>query len=247
MTARSLAIKTGKALGILLAERVLGTRPVTLVGYSLGSLVIFEALQHLASLPPSQTLGLVHDVFLFGSPVPADPAPWAAARRVAAGRVVNGYGTNDYVLAVLARVSGANWGVAGLRPVDVAGVEDMACDGVDGHLKWRGMVGAALEQCGAPGVNSEEVRTQLEVKLEEIRVAEIKIGEIKVEEVKAEEVKAEEVKAEGVEMAGISKAVDVNDEQAARAVEAGPGVDVERTASGGRSGSEGLCPLGLPL
>ena len=237
MTARSLAIKTGKALGILLAERVLGTRPVTLVGYSLGSLVIFEALQHLASLPPSQTLGLVHDVFLFGSPVPADPAPWAAARRVAAGRVVNGYGTNDYVLAVLARVSGANWGVAGLRPVDVAGVEDMACDGVDGHLKWRGMVGAALEQCGAPGVNSEEVRTQLEVKLEEFKVDEIKIGEMKVEEVEAEEVK----------VAGISKAVDVNDEQAARAVEAGPGVDVERTASGGHSGSQGLCPLGLPL
>ena len=105
----------------------------------------------LASLPPSQTLGLVHDVFLFGSPVPADPAPWAAARRVAAGRVVNGYGTNDYVLAVLARVSGANWGVAGLRPVDVAGVEDMACDGVDGHLKWRGMVGHALAQCGEEG------------------------------------------------------------------------------------------------
>ena len=74
MTAQSLAVKAGKVLGTLLAERVLGARPVTLVGYSLGSLVIFEALRHLAALPPAQTLGLVHDVFLFGSPVPADAA-----------------------------------------------------------------------------------------------------------------------------------------------------------------------------
>ena len=54
---------------------------------------------------------------------PADAAAWAAARRVAAGRVVNGYGRDDYVLAVLARVSGANWRVAGLSPVDVPGVD----------------------------------------------------------------------------------------------------------------------------
>ena len=171
MTARSLAIKTGKVLGTLLAERVLGARPVTLVGYSLGSLVIFEALQHLASLPPAQTLGLVHDVFFFGSPVPADAAPWAAARRIVAGRLVNGYGKDDYVLAVLARVSGVNWGVAGLRTVDVPGVEDVACDEVNGHLKWRGVIGQSLAQCHAPGVNMAQMQAQLEKKAAEISEA----------------------------------------------------------------------------
>ena len=47
MTAKALASKAGRVLGTLLAQRVLGNRPVTLVGYSLGSLVVFEALQHL--------------------------------------------------------------------------------------------------------------------------------------------------------------------------------------------------------
>ncbi|KAI9064399.1 DUF726-domain-containing protein, partial [Trametes sanguinea] len=159
---RTLAVKTGKVLGTLLAERVLGNRPITLVGYSLGSLVIFEALQHLASLPPSQTLGLVQDVYLFGSPLPTDRAQWAAVRRVAAGRVVNGYGSNDYVLAVLARVTGMNWGVAGLEPVEVQGVENVACDEVDGHLKWRGLIGQCLAKCDAAGIDKAEVQKQLE-------------------------------------------------------------------------------------
>ncbi|OSD01551.1 DUF726-domain-containing protein [Trametes coccinea BRFM310] len=165
---RTLAVKTGKVLGTLLAERVLGNRPITLVGYSLGSLVIFEALQYLASLPPSQTLGLVQDVYLFGSPLPTDRAQWAAIRRVAAGRVVNGYGSNDYVLAVLARVSGMKWGVAGLEQVEVQGIENVACDEVDGHLKWRGLIGQCLAKCNIPGIDKAEVQKQLESKATEI-------------------------------------------------------------------------------
>ncbi|KAI1787243.1 hypothetical protein LXA43DRAFT_853266, partial [Ganoderma leucocontextum] len=106
----------GRVLGDLLASRVLGNRPITLVGYSLASIVIFEALQHLASLPPAQALGLVQDVYLFGSPIPVDRTQWAAIRRVVSGRLVNGYGKDDYVLAVLARASGMSWDVAGLAP-----------------------------------------------------------------------------------------------------------------------------------
>ncbi|KAI8998667.1 DUF726-domain-containing protein [Trametes punicea] len=188
--ARTLAVKTGKVLGTLLSERVLGNRPITLVGYSLGSLVIFEALQHLASLPPAQTLGLVQDVYLFGSPLSTDRTQWAAVRRVVAGRVVNGYGRNDYILAILARVTGMNWGVAGLEPVEVQGVENVACDQVDGHLKWRGMIGQCLAQCGAPGVDDAEVKRQLERKAS-------KIGE----------------------------EMDMTEEEANRAVSAGPGPD----------------------
>ena len=192
MSAKSLAIKTGKVLGTLLAERVLGSRPITLVGYSLGSLVIFEALQHLATLPPSQTLGLVQDVFLFGSPASTDRAQWAAARRVVAGRLVNGYGQNDYVLAVLARTSGMNWTVAGLSPVELQGVENVACDQVDGHLKWRGMIGQCLAQCGAPDVDQAQVQKQLDRKATEI-----------------------------------SKVDDMDEKDAVRAVEAGPGSESE--------------------
>jgi len=159
---RSLAVKTGKVLGILLAQRVLGNRPITLVGYSLGSLVIFEALQHLASLPPSETTHLVQDVYLFGAPVTTQEGPWATARRVVAGRLVNGYGSQDYVLAVLSRISSASWKVAGLQQVEVQGIENVECSFVDGHLKWRGLVGRSLELCEAPGIVRSEVEVQAE-------------------------------------------------------------------------------------
>ncbi|KAH9952222.1 DUF726-domain-containing protein [Amylocystis lapponica] len=162
MTAKSLATKAGRVLGMLLHQRILGNRPVTLVGYSLGSVVIFEALQYLASLPPSETADLIEDVYLFGAPVPTDERTWTAARRVVAGRLVNGYGSQDYILAVLSRLSNVSWGVAGLGPVSVKGVENIACDQVDGHLKWRGMIGQCLAQCAAPGIVSTEVEKQLE-------------------------------------------------------------------------------------
>jgi hypothetical protein len=160
MNARSLAIKAGAVLGQLLAQRVFGTRPVTLTGYSLGGLVIFEALRYLASLPPDRTSHIVQDVFLFGLPVPAQSRSWAAVRRVVAGRLVNGYCEEDYVLAVLSRVSDAAWQVAGLVPVQFKGVENVHCAGVEGHLKWRGHIGRCLQEIHAPGIDAAEVEKQ---------------------------------------------------------------------------------------
>ncbi|KAJ3476080.1 hypothetical protein NLI96_g11405 [Meripilus lineatus] len=152
MSARSLAIKAGKVLGILLAQRVLGSRPITLVGYSLGSLVVFEALQYLATLPPAESLPLIQDVYLFGSPIPLNAQAWVSARRVVAGRLVNGYGKDDYILAILSRVSEGSWGVAGLAEVPVPGVDNVMCEDVGGHLMWSGMVGKCLQLCNAPGI-----------------------------------------------------------------------------------------------
>jgi len=162
MNSRALAIKAGAVLGDLLANRVFGNRPVTLTGYSLGGLVIFEALKYLTTLPPSQTTHLIEDVFLFGTPVPTDPAAWTSIRRLASGRVINGYSEDDYVLGVLSRLSNVSWGVAGLQPVDVMGVENVFCKDVDGHTKWRGMIGKSLQQCGAPGIVDERVDEQME-------------------------------------------------------------------------------------
>ena len=158
MTAKALAAKAGKVLGMLLAQRVLGNRPITLVGYSLGSLVIFAALEHLATVPPSETASLVQDVFLLDSPVPVQASQWASARRVVAGRLVNGYSKRDYVLAVLARLSGGTWGVAGLQPVGVEGVENVECAEVDGHLRWKALLGRELLRCAAPGVDEAQVK-----------------------------------------------------------------------------------------
>ena len=74
---------------------------------------------------------------------------------------MNGYAETDYVLAILSRTTDASWGVAGLCPVEVQGVENVRCDDVGGHLKWRGMVGKYLQTCGASGVISREVELQL--------------------------------------------------------------------------------------
>ncbi|KZT26413.1 DUF726-domain-containing protein [Neolentinus lepideus HHB14362 ss-1] len=181
MNAKALAVKTGKVLGILLAQRVFGARPVTLVGYSLGSLVIFEALKHLISLPPSDTVHLIQDVFLFGLPAPSDPTTWSAVRRIVAGRLVNGYTADDYILAVLSRASDISWSVSGLRPITVKGVENVNCDRVDGHLQWRGMIGKCLDQCDAEGIIKKEVDLQVKKVASQIQ-EETGMNETKVEQ-----------------------------------------------------------------
>lgn len=160
MNARALAIKTGAVLGDLLAKRAFGNRPVTLVGYSLGSLVIFEALRYLGQLPVSESSGIVQDVFVFGTPAAADPKVWTKIRRVVAGRLVNGYASDDYVLAVLSRAANASWRVAGLGEVEVQGVENVHCKEVVGHIMWRRMIGRYLEECNAPGVVKAEIEAQ---------------------------------------------------------------------------------------
>lgn len=174
--AKALALKTGKVLGTLLAARAFGTRPITLTGYSLGSLVILTALEHLSTLPPDETAHIVQDVYLLGTPAPTDAATWSRVRRVVAGRLVNAYTSaeEDYILAVLSRISlGAmtqgEFGVAGLQPVDVAGVENVYCEGVEGHVTWRGLAGRCLEKFDARGVRDAEVERQEKTVGEKIR------------------------------------------------------------------------------
>ncbi|KAK0503424.1 DUF726-domain-containing protein [Armillaria luteobubalina] len=162
MNSQALAIKAGAVLGDLLAKRAFGNRPATLVGYSLGSLVIFEALKYLTTLPPSDTSHLIEDVFLFGTPVSTDQVTWSSVRRLVPGRLVNGYSTNDYVLAVLSRVSSATWNVAGLHSIDVRGVENVHCDFVDGHTMWKEMIGKSLQLVDAPGLVDSEIYLQIE-------------------------------------------------------------------------------------
>ena len=150
-------------LGILLSQRVLGNRPVTLTGYSLGSLVIFEALKYLSTLPASQSTHLIDSVYLFGLPTSSrDVVSWKKVRALVSGRLVNGWvePEEDYVLAILSRatiLTEGSWGVAGLAPVQVKGVENVKCEGIEGHLKWVGMVGRCLERCGADGVVQQKV------------------------------------------------------------------------------------------
>lgn len=142
------ATMAGLILADSLIDRNLGTRPVTLVGYSLGSRVIFSCLQELAK---KGAFGLVQNVYLFGSPVVVKHDEYARARTVVSGRFVNGYNRNDWILGYLFRLTnGGIRRVAGLAPIDnIPGVENMdASEFVVGHMDYRTAMPRLLRECG---------------------------------------------------------------------------------------------------
>ena len=94
----------GGVLADVLIHRHLGVRPITLIGFSLGSRVIFYCLLELAR---QKALGIVQDVFLLGATLTAPMSTWLQARSVVAGRFVNAYARNDWVLNYLFRATNA--------------------------------------------------------------------------------------------------------------------------------------------
>ncbi|KAG9238375.1 hypothetical protein BJ875DRAFT_502132 [Amylocarpus encephaloides] len=140
------------AAGLILADslidRNLGTRPITFVGYSLGSRVIFSCLKELSK---RGAYGLVQNVFLFGSPVVAKREEYLKARSVVAGRFVNGFAKNDWILGYLFRLtSGGISRVAGLAPIeDVPEIENMdVTEFVPGHMSYRTAMPRLLREVG---------------------------------------------------------------------------------------------------
>ncbi|RAH66586.1 DUF726 domain protein [Aspergillus aculeatinus CBS 121060] len=164
--AKARADKAGEALADALISKVQGERSVTLIGYSMGSRVIFSCLQTLAK---RQAFGLVESAVLMGSPTPSNAPHWRRLRSVVSGRLVNVYSENDAVLALLYRTSSLQLGVAGLQPVQsVSGVENVdASDFISGHLRYQFLVGRILGVVGLESIDADEVAREeaaLEVK-----------------------------------------------------------------------------------
>ncbi|XP_014667725.1 PREDICTED: transmembrane and coiled-coil domain-containing protein 4-like [Priapulus caudatus] len=111
---RSAAV--GRQLADVLAEREHGSRPVTLVGFSLGASVIFACLQELERRRGTE--GIVDEVVLLGAPAPGDVERWRPLARVVSGRIVNGYCSGDWLLKFLYRTTTTSMKVAGLGPID---------------------------------------------------------------------------------------------------------------------------------
>lgn len=87
----------GLILADSLIDRNLGVRPITLIGFSLGSRVIFSCLRELSK---KGAVGIVQNVYMFGSPVVVNKDQYIRARSVVSGRFVNGYATNDWILGM---------------------------------------------------------------------------------------------------------------------------------------------------
>jgi hypothetical protein len=142
------ATMAGLILADSLIDRNLGTRPVTLVGYSLGSRVIFSCLQELAK---KGAFGLVQNVYLFGSPVVVKRDEYMRARAVVSGRFVNGYNRSDWILGYLFRLTnGGIRRIGGLAPIeDIPGIENMdVSEFVVGHMNYRTAMPRLMRECG---------------------------------------------------------------------------------------------------
>ncbi|KAG8459399.1 hypothetical protein KFE25_013035 [Diacronema lutheri] len=131
-------------VGVLLADVLLarthGRRPVSLSAFSLGSRAVLACAREL-DRAGADALGIVEDIVLIGTPAGLHSPDWEAARRVAAGRVVNVHCAWDWILPSVYRAgspAGALDGIAGLSPVRVRGVQNVdVSELVDGHLAYR--------------------------------------------------------------------------------------------------------------
>ncbi|KAF1840576.1 DUF726-domain-containing protein [Cucurbitaria berberidis CBS 394.84] len=137
----------GRILADSLIDRNLGTRPVTLVGFSLGSRVIFSCLKELSS---RGAFGVIQNVYMFGTPVVAKNDEYIKVRSIVPGRFVNGYATNDWILGYLFRAtSGGVMRVAGLAPVQVPTIENVnVTELVPGHMAYRAAMPKLLREVG---------------------------------------------------------------------------------------------------
>ena len=153
----------GLILADSLIDRNLGTRPVTLVGFSLGSRVIFSCLKELAE---RGAFGVVQNVYMFGTPAVAKHDDYVKARSVVPGRFVNGYATNDWILGMspvscllslvltclgylFRATSGGVMRVAGLAPVQVPTIENInVTELVPGHMAYRAAMPKLLREVG---------------------------------------------------------------------------------------------------
>ncbi|KAM5431290.1 hypothetical protein McanMca71_003754 [Microsporum canis] len=148
----NVSLARANAAGLILADSLinknLGNRPVTLLGFSLGSRLIFSCLKELAN---KGAFGLVQNVYLFGSPVVVSKDDYTRARSVVSGRFVNGYSSNDWILGYLFRAtSGGIMRVAGLAPVEgIPGIENVNVTNlVSGHMAYRTAMPRLLREVG---------------------------------------------------------------------------------------------------
>lgn len=131
------AWKGGKILADTLISGNMGVRPITLVGFSLGSRLIYSCLIELAK---RGGFGLIENVVLLGSPATVKYDQITLARSVVSGKFINGYSKNDWILGYLFRATGGGLlTVAGISPIEnIPGVENFDCtEFIVGHMSYR--------------------------------------------------------------------------------------------------------------
>jgi hypothetical protein len=88
----------------------------------------------------------VEHAVLLGTPVPVALDEWKNIRKVVAGRLINGYSENDWMLAIMYRYQGWSLDSAGIGPVGVLGVENVNLSSIiGGHLEYKNKMASVLD------------------------------------------------------------------------------------------------------
>ncbi|CAL5224218.1 g6865 [Coccomyxa viridis] len=140
------AVLAGQLLAHVLMSGAHGGRPVTLIGFSMGARLVFHCLLELCRC---QAKGIVEHAVLLGTPVGVTPQRWRMARTAVAGRLVNGYSNQDWVLGLSFRARELTLVAAGMSPVKVTGVENVDLRSVvSAHTDYSANMAAILDILG---------------------------------------------------------------------------------------------------
>lgn len=142
---------TGRQLARQIASQSFGVGPVSLIGFSLGSRVIYYALMELYALAEPQIY--LQDIVLLGGAAKNDPVIWTELLTQVAGRVINVHSSNDlvlkriYNLAMLGKPTPVGQG-----PIECERVENFdASSYVGGHGEHMTQLKKTLQLIGFQG------------------------------------------------------------------------------------------------
>lgn len=86
-------------------------------------------------------------VVFLGAPISLETERWQTARKMVAGRFINLYSTNDWILGIVYRSSLLTQGLAGIQPVDIPGIENVdVTEAVNGHSAYLTMASELLKE-----------------------------------------------------------------------------------------------------
>lgn len=132
---------TGIILARLISQKIFGDACISLVGFSLGTRVIYSCLQELDRLSIHQ----IHDVILLGGAAPLNLKNWEICRSVVKGRLINAYSKTDKILSILYTFSIFEKPI-GNNEIPVEGIENFDVTHLaSGHKKYRKTLDRILE------------------------------------------------------------------------------------------------------
>jgi hypothetical protein len=146
------ARQAGEALAEVITNAELGTRPFTLIAYSVGATAVFSCLEVLAN---KGRYSRIQNVILLGSTIPCtfiyegQRTPWQMARSVVSGRFINCYSKKDMLLHFLCRYVQWSIQVAGVTEVNEPGIENIdVSDIISTHSDYPAKIDSILTRIG---------------------------------------------------------------------------------------------------